>query len=144
MKKTIVIAALIAMALGAGVFFGGIKYAQNKTRGTRGNFAAGLQNLSPEERQRRLQQFQGSGGGRRSGAAAAGNFTAGEIIKKDDQSVTVKLLDGSSKIAFFSANTAIAKSTPGSAEDLQIGKQIMISGPANADGSLTAQNIQIR
>lgn len=146
MNKTIAIATALAVTAGAGGFFGGIKYAQNKTPAGRGSFAAGLQNLSSEERQQRLAEFQAGGGmgGRERGGMGGGGFTAGEILSRDDKSITVKLPDGGSKIIFFSESTSIGKSTAGTADDLTVGKQVTATGAANSDGTISAQNIQIR
>jgi hypothetical protein len=75
---------------------------------------------------------------------AAGGSINGEIISKDDQSLTIKLRDGGSKIIFFSPATEIAKSVSGTAEDLTAGANLMINGTTNSDGSVTARMIQLR
>jgi hypothetical protein len=82
-----------------------------------------------------------TGGVRRGGAA--GGLVAGEIISKDDTSVIVKSRDGSSKIVLFSSATQIMKSAQGSIVDIEAGKQVTVVGTANADGSITAQSIQL-
>jgi len=139
MKKIIPI--IIALVIiGGGVFYGGMKYGQSKSISPRQAF----QDLSPEERQ---QFFQGNIGGslqRGTGRGDGSNFLAGEVINKDEQSLTIKMPDGGSKIIFFSDSTEISKTTEGSISDIEIGKQIMISGSQNSDGSYTAQTIQIR
>ena len=73
-----------------------------------------------------------------------GGFTAGEIIAKDDKSVTVKLQNGGSKIVFLSDSTEITKSAEGALSDLEIGKNISVNGTTNSDGSVTAHTIQLR
>ena len=109
MNKLITIVIATAVVVGGGAFFGGMKYAESKSlrgRVSQADFQ-NLQNLSPEERQQRLQELGanagagfrgGAGGGQRGG----GGFTAGEIIARDDKSVAVKLQDGGSKIVFLS------------------------------------------
>ncbi len=149
MNKLITIVIAVAVVVGGGAFYGGMKYAQSKApqgRLSQTDFH-NLQNLSPEARQQRIQQlganaggFRGGSGGNRSG----GGFTAGEIISKDDKSVTVKLQDGGSKIIFLSDSTEITKSATGALSDLEVGKNISVNGTANSDGSVTAQSIQLR
>jgi|SRR3989339_108960 len=67
----------------------------------------------------------------------------GEIINQDDKSITVKMMDGSSKIILLSDSTNINKAAAGSREDLKVGEKVAIFGSDNTDGSLTAQNIQL-
>src|SRR3989338_2216675 len=148
MNKLIAIVIATAVVVGGGAFFGGMKYAESKS--PRGRVSqADLQNLSPEERQQRLQELGanagagfrgGAGGGQRGGSG----FTAGEIISKDDKSITVKLSDGGSKIVFLSDSTTVSKMTDGTKSDLEIGKQVTVNGSTNSDGSVTAQSIQLR
>ncbi len=67
----------------------------------------------------------------------------GQIISADSNTITVKMTDGSSKIIILSGNTSIMEATSAGKEALQTGKQVMVFGNQNADGSLTAQNIQL-
>jgi len=142
-----IIIALVIISGGA--FYGGMKYAQSKSpQGfAQGNFQD-LRNLSPEERQQRFQQAGAAGmiglSGGRSGNGTDSGFVAGEVISKDDTSITVKLQDGGSKIIFYSDSAEISKFVSGNATDLEIGKSVVINGKANEDGSVTAQSIQIR
>jgi len=138
MKKIIPI--IIALVIvGGGAFYGGMKYGQS----TRQNFAKqnsdgspqNFQNLSPEQRQKLLQG--------RTGGGTGANFLSGEVIAKDEQSLTLKMPDGNSKIVFFSDSTQISKTTEGTKDDIEIGKQIMVSGEQNSDGSYTAKTIQL-
>ena len=140
MKKLIMVAAIVAVVVGSGAFYGGMKYAQG--RSPRGNFA----NLIPEQRQ---QLTANAGAGFRAGAGQGrggmgGGFTVGEIISKDDKSITIKMSDGGSKIVFYSDATEVGKSVSGTAIDLKVGETVTTSGTANSDGSITAQSIQLR
>lgn len=151
MSKKILTIILIThiIAIGVGVY-GGMRYAKSKSSLTN------LRNLSPEQRQQMFQQAGANGrGGPRSGNQGGANFTAGDIITKDDpapeqardgasKSITIKLRDGGSKIIFFSDSTEVVKSVSGTASDLEIGKTITVNGTANQDGSITAQSIQLR
>ena len=145
MKKIII--AIIGIAIiAAGSFFAGMKYDQQKNPiSTR--TPGGSANLSPEERQARAQQLNAGGAnGNQRGARGGlqGGFIGGEVLSKDDKSVTIKLRDGGSKIIFFSQATQVMKSVAGSLQDLTIGQQITAGGSPNADGSITAQSIQLR
>ena len=67
----------------------------------------------------------------------------GEILSKDDKSVTVKMQDGSSKIVMLSATTNINKAEKVDAGALTVGGTIRVFGTTNPDGSVTAQDIQL-
>ncbi len=138
--------AVVAVVVGSGAFYGGMKYAQAK----RGYLPAGRQdfaNLTPEQRQQLMANgsagFRGMTGQGRGGANGDG-FTSGDVISKDDKSITIKMRDGGSKIIFYSNNTEVSKFVNGMASDLEVGKYVTINGTVNQDGSVTAQLIQIR
>lgn len=111
-----------------GSFYGGVRYQDSR--------ASDVNSQLPS-------QF-GQRQGGRNGNTTAGTFANGEVISKDDQSITIKLQDGGSKIVYFSGSTTIGKTTTGSATDLKTGEQVMATGSSNSDGSVAAQNIQIR
>lgn len=67
----------------------------------------------------------------------------GTIIKKNNESITIKLRDGSTRIVFLNEKTQISKSTLASKEDLTENKSVFIVGQQNPDGSISAENIQI-
>lgn len=140
MKKILPIVIIVIIVAG-GAFFAGMKYGQSKSPAnlSRGNF----QNMTPEERQQRAQQMGTAGVGFGGGREGSG-FASGEIISKDDKSVTVKLQDGGSKIIFFSDTTEVGKFVDGTSNDLEIGKTVIVNGTTNSDGSITAQSIQMR
>lgn len=125
-----IIIAIIVVA--GGSFYGGMAYAQSVRQATRtGNPNA---------------QFMAAGGGiggTRTAFRSAG-ATAGEIIAKDATSVTVKMQDGSTKIILTPSGTEVMKSVAGTAADLSLGTNVSVIGTANSDGSVTAQNVQIR
>jgi len=140
MKKLLPIIIAIVI-VGGGAFYGGMKYGQSKT--PLGNFSRqSFQNLSEEERQQ-LSQGNVEGSVQRGIVRGTGSgFLTGEVIDKDEQSLTLKILDGGSKIIFFSDSTEISKTTEGTVGDIEVGKQIMVSGSQNSDGSYTAKTIQ--
>ncbi len=137
--------AITAIIAGAVAFYGGMRYDSYKS----GPSLADLKNLPQQEIRQKLQASGLFGGGNRGMIALRRNggnssFIGGEIISKDDKSITIKSQDGGSKIVFLSPSTQINKSTAGSSADLAAGKQVTVNGTANADGSLTADLIQIR
>ena len=117
--------AIIALAIG---FFGGKSMTPQQPAN---NFGGG--NFGQQ-----------GGAGNRAGNRMSGGGASGEIIAKDAQSITIKLRDGGSKIVFYSGKTDVLKSVPGIADDITIGKQVMVVGTGNQDGSITAQSVQIR
>ena len=87
-----------------------------------GSFDPGeFQNLTPEERQQRFQELresgqvpEGFGGGRGQGGGFSGRaegteIIRGEIIDRDDISITVKLVDGGSRLVFYSEEVRIIR-----------------------------------
>ncbi len=144
MNKFIISTTAVAIVVVGGAFYGGIKYAESEnSHGSRADFQS-LQNLSPEQRQQRLQELGMSGSGFRGGSRNGGGFTTGEILSKDDKSITIKTRDGGSKIIFYSDATEVGKFVNGSVGDLEVGKTVSVNGTPNSDGSITAQSMQIR
>jgi hypothetical protein len=149
-KKILPIIIVVAIVVAVGTFYGGIKYAQHKTSKNlvQGNFQ-GFQNMTPEERQQQMGQMGGNNNANTARFAGGvmnrgGGFVSGEIIAKDEQSVTVKLLDGGSKIIFYGDSTEVGKFVTGTATDLEVGKTVTVTGDTNQDGSITAKSIQLR
>ncbi len=144
MKKNIITTIALVMVIGGGAFYGGMQYGKSSSSASLGqSTAAGFANLTPEQRQQRFQQMGASGGTQTINRQGGGNFATGEIISKDDKSITVKLPDGSSKIVFYSGSTEVRESVSGTSNDLGTGKTVSVNGTANSDGSITAQSIQI-
>lgn len=118
----------ILILLCGGSFYAGTKYGQGQNNA---------------QQQAAGGRFGQSGGGRGM-RGGAGGAIIGNILSKDDKSVTIQLRDGGSKIVFLSSAATIVKAVNGSVSDLVVGQQVMVIGATNADGSVTAQNIQIR
>jgi hypothetical protein len=134
-KKIYIVITLVLIIVAAGTFYGGMKYGQAK----RDAFAGmNFQNLSDEQKQ---QMQQGNFSRNRQ---AGTNAVMGEIISKDDKSITIKLPDNGSKIIFFAEATEVTKSAEGTLDDLIVGQNVTINGSNNQDGSMTGASIQLR
>jgi len=144
MNKSINISLPILVAIiiivGGVAFYGGMKYDASKKQA--GFPGASLGNGQRAGFNPNSKTANGSRMGNRQGSM--GDFFSGEILSKDDKSITLKLPDGGSKIVLFSTSTEITKSTSGALEDFEIGKNITITGTTNTDGSVTAKSIQLR
>lgn len=119
------LAIFLAVLMGIGGFFVGIKYQQRKVPSF-GQFRGAMRQSANQGSQPR-----GLGAIR------------GEIISRDEKGITVKLTDESSKIILISENTEITKASEGVLDDLEVGKQVMVFGQENPDGSVSAQTVQI-
>ncbi|MFA5358205.1 MAG: hypothetical protein WC310_00050 [Patescibacteria group bacterium] len=132
MKKNLVIFIVIVVIVAAGSFYLGMSYGK---KGNGKNFAGPVGEFSRNG-------IQGTGLEKQNGQGSG--FVDGEIIAKDDKSITVKLKNGGSKIVLFSETTTVGKTTDGTVADLEVGKTVMVSGTTGSDGSVAAKSIQIR
>ncbi len=136
-NNTAIIIAIISLALGFG---GGYLFKNYQVSQMRPNFGSqlpdrqgngqGLQNVQ------RPQNGQGP-------QAGFGGMVMGEIISQDENSITVKIQDGSTKIVILGDSTTYSKPQSIEKTELSIGNQVRVSGNANSDGSITAQNVQL-
>ena len=131
MKRWLVpVLIVLVIAAGVGGFFAGR--------------AAGGQKTTTQGLPQGAGPFGGYGGnGARGANAAGGGFTTGSIVSKDAASVTVKLSNGSTKIVFLSASTAVSETKDVSSTALAVGNDVTVIGTTNADGSITATRIQL-
>ncbi len=130
MNKIILTAVIVAILVGTGGFYSGMQYAASQPPAAR---VAGT--------------FAGRGGA----GHAGGGATFGTIISAGNGSITVQLPAATSssastgtKIVLFNASTQIGKMVVGTQNDLSVGTNVVVSGTANSDGSITASSIQIR
>ena len=135
MNKFLPVAIVICLILVGGAFYGGVKYGSRREP----NFAG--KNMMNWEKNG-ASNF--NNGPMKGGKAVGSGIVNGEVIAKDDKSVTVKIKDGGSKIVIFAASTAVTKTAAGTMDDVAVGANVMITGKTNADGSVTAETIQIR
>lgn len=127
---------IAAIAILAGGFFGGMKYESFQSSKNRGNTFRQFQNGQGPNGQNMIRT---GGGAQRAGFRPVN----GEIIASDGKSITVKLQDGSSKIVLLNDKTQINKADVALVTDLKIGEKVAVFGSDNADGSVTAQNVQL-
>lgn len=145
-KKTLPILVIAVLAVGGGSFYGGMLYGKSQAieslaaqrGGANAFFADG------QRGQNGFRPTGQSGTGGFVGSRNGGGLVNGEIISVDDQSVTVKLRDGGSKIVLLSEKTEISEFVSGELGDLAVGKNVMVMGTVNSDGSVTAQTVQLR
>ncbi len=142
-SKTILIAILGAVLIGGVGFYGGTLYQKGKSsigfnsRMMGANFGRSGNGDARDGRT-------GSGGTLGSMANRAGfRPIVGEILSKDDKSITVKLQDGSSKIVLLAQSTVINKAEKVDASALIVGDSVRVFGTTNSDGSVTAQDVQL-
>lgn len=87
------------------------------------------------------------GGNNGSGATArtrnGSQMINGEITAVDNDSITIKTSDGSSKIVLLSGSASVVQTSTASKNDLKTGTKVAIFGTANTDGSVTAKSVQI-
>jgi len=147
-KKHIITIIVVAVVVGVLGFFGGYKLGQAKASPKTGQFS------------------QNNAFGSRIGANATGarrtgtngnTFANGKIISKDSNSITLQLQNNmfggsasstsssaGSRIVLISGSAQISKFASGTPDDLTIGSQVIVTGTANPDGTMTAQTVQVR
>jgi len=130
-KSNILISVVVVFVVGAVAFYGGMRFRGQQISNRRGNRPFTTDDLNKQGNTGRKGNFVGA------------RPVKGEIISQDDNSITVKMKDGSTKIVLLSDQTIINKSSEGSKSDLTTGKQITTFGTENSDGSVTAKNISI-
>ncbi len=123
MKNNIVMTVIVALVVAAAAFFGGIQYEKSKTPIT--------------------SQSQTRGGQFRQRAANGETPLRGQVISLDNNNLTVKLSDGSSKVVLLTGKTTFDKQATASASDVKSNDQVLILGTTNSDGSVTAMSVQL-
>lgn len=128
MNKEKIVLGIIVVVLMTASFYSGVRY-------------GGKKSVTPFGQGDRLMTNSAQRNGSRT---AFGGAIMGDIIAKDQTSITIKTREGSSRIVFFATSTQISKSSTSTADDLDIGASVTVNGSSNTDGSLNAQMIQIR
>jgi hypothetical protein len=150
MKKIwiVVAVALLVVAVGAGAFWAGMTYGKSQAeqdvvglmqerfaaRGIElpegGQFPEGAQFTG---RGQLLQEGQG-------GATLVGGGVRGTIEAIEGDTVVINTDDGIIRVQTVDT-TMIEKNMPVGVSDLEVGEMVVVSGPQNDDGSITARSI---
>lgn len=130
----LLITVVVAAVIGAISFFGGMKYQQSQAKTPFGFQNAGGRTAMGNGNGTFMMTRGGNGNNRP---------VAGEIISADDQSITVKMEDGSSKIVLINESTSINKAEAGTKAELTSGTKVAVFGTTNSDGSVTALSVQL-
>lgn len=142
-KKMIGIFLGTLILAGGGGFYGGMQYQKSQTSaqtsGVRGSFSE----MTDENMRQRVPNGEIPQG---FDPSNQGNFrggVSGKIIAKDEESITVKMEDGSSKIVFIDEDTKINLMSEGIEENLKEEVTVSAMGEENEDGSIEARSVQI-
>lgn len=137
MNKNIISILVVAIIVGGGAFFGGMKYQQSQTANNFKNRQFGNVNGTGN--------FVGRNGqGRGTGSNGMGfRPVTGSILSVDNGSISIKMQDGSSKIVLLPNSATVTKTDAAPLSDLKEGETVAVIGVTNSDGSVTAQNVQI-
>lgn len=134
-NNTLIIACvLVAVVFGGGGFYGGMQYANAQRPSGAARFAGATGANAGQFAARGQNGQRGNFGG---GAS-------GQVVSKDDKSLTLSIMGGGSKVVYYSASTTVNKMAAGSLDDVAQGSNVMVVGSSNADGSVTASMIQLR
>jgi hypothetical protein len=128
--------ALLVVAVGGGAFFGGMSYGksqarQNLTSLMQGRFGA------------RGGQFPSTGvlpQGTPEGTTSFGGGIRGTIQAIEGNTLVINADEGIVKVQ-TTDTTLIEKNMPVSVGDLKVGETVVVSGPQNEDGSITARSV---
>src|SRR4030043_796945 len=119
-NNTVIIIAIISLALGFG---GGYLFKNYQVGKMRPNFGSQL-----PDRQRNGQGLQ-NGQGPQTGF---GGMVMGEIISQDENSITIKIQDGSTKIVILGDSTTYSKTQSIEKTELSTGNQVRVFGSTNS------------
>ena len=138
-QNTIILVVILMLVVGGGSFGVGYKVAEGKN--SVGTFA---RNGSMMGNRLNDGSGRGTGQGQQAGGMMRGNRQiAGEIIALDDKTMTIKMVDGSSKIILLSSTMDISKSVEAPKTDLKVGSKVAVFGTQNTDGSQTATTVEL-
>lgn len=140
-KKNYIIVSIIIVLLTSSAYFLGSATSKNKNVESKIE-KTGRMGFSPNGD---MPSFDRSNTGGTSGKRMfQGKFVNGEVISNDGTVMTIKLENGGSRIVLTSQATKFNKNIEANIQDVSAGKTVMITGESNPDGSMIANNIQIK
>lgn len=144
MKKTWIVVAVASLivAVGAGAFWGGMSYGKSQASQDVTSF------MQERVRERGIElpegaQFPGRGQfpqGGQGDAPLLGGGIRGTIEAVEGDTVVINSDEGIIRVQ-TTDTTMIEKNMPVGVGDLEVGEMVVVSGPQNDDGSVTARSI---
>ena len=139
-NQKIVIACVITAVLAGGVgYVGGVKMSPLKRSVMFNSRSGQTMNL----RNNNQNNQNGKGITNAPNMMGRGGAITGEVIAKDNKSLTIKMSDGSSKIVIISDKTIYRMASESSLDKIEVGTKVATFGDSNSDGSTTATSIEI-
>jgi hypothetical protein len=131
-NTTMIVAIVLVVLAGIGGFVGGMQYQKSQNPLTGGQFMG-------------RNSGNGQGFAQRENGGQGQRFVPvrGQVLSIGNNTITVKLQDGTTKLVVISSSTAYLKTQTVVSSDLKSGDTVMVVGNSNADGSVTASDIQI-
>lgn len=145
MRLGIILACVVLLlAVAGGAFFGGMKYGENRAaREPAAFFERGMggQGLRFEGQAGEFAGPMGTPGPQARAFGPGGEVSFYTIVAIEGDSLTVSTPEGSLKV-HTTDTTLIQKTMSVAVQDLEVGEQVLVSGPKNDDGSITARSIR--
>lgn len=127
-KGLVILVAVICLVLGGAIGYYGSRSVNGTQRPT------GLREGGPANFQGRQSP---------NGQNIVGGRVMGQVQSVAEGRLTVQSPDNNSRIVLFGDNTSYQVVTGGSINDVAVGKQVVVTGQTNPDGSTTATVIQV-
>lgn len=149
MKKAILIISIILViaAVGAGSFWGGMKYQENKISQAQANFFAARGQAQTGDMPSGVMPGSGQFPGDRQGTGGRqgmifGGGVVGQIKSVEGDVITLSTAQDVTTIKLTS-ETVIRQTVTASLADLEPGMRITVSGERDKDGNISATQIQV-
>jgi hypothetical protein len=145
MKKILIIAGaiLLAGAIAAGSFYGGVAYQTNKVSQTQANFLSQRGQPNTGQMPAGGQNFPGgsTSSGQNPGFPGGGG-TVGQVKTIEGNVMTISTAQTVTTVN-LTDTTQVEKTVTGAISDLQPGMQVMVTGQKDSNGNITANRVSI-